>query len=244
MTLEGSRLDENAMVAERVRQQLAVFPTKFRELGESGELRRVLSTPHTLSGPWINQEPEQFTEQYLIEPVLHGLEYLDPTSEDYRGTGPHFVRRPSTFRNVEPKRPDYLLANVAPELVCILEAKAANNERPSGAKRDATADVEEYLASNTFAKYLASREKRYLVAIGTDGLRWVLWAKDVRTGETNEELQIVDLADVVETIARRERVIEGEPEQKTSELRQYLADEFVPHFSARSIAATVRRSFE
>lgn len=246
MTSENSngKLRRDEFLAERVRQQLEVFPEKFRELGEGGELRKLCREPTTLSGPKVNQAPEDFTEQYLIEPVLHGLGYWNPISDRYSGTGPHFVRRPSTYRNVEIKRPDYLLKNVSPRLVCLLEAKAANEEQATGDKRRATADIEEYVESNTFAKYLETLEKRYLVAIGTDGLRWVLWAKDVRTGETKRDLATVDLSDAIESVAKRNDVIEGEPADSTNEIRQFVADEFLPAFAARSVDEFVSNTFD
>jgi hypothetical protein len=244
MVDSNAGLNADDMLAERVRQRLEVFPGKFRELGEGGELRKVIQTPHTLSGPRIGQAPEDFTEQYLIEPVLDGLGYFDPTSENYTAGGPHFVRRPSTFRNIEIKRPDYKLENVSPELVCILEAKAANNEQSQGKKRKATDDVEDYIASNTFAKYLESRDRRYLTAIGTDGIRWVLWAKDVRSRETRERIVEIDLEPVLESIAQRQNTIEGTPTHTTPAVRKQLAGEFIPAFSATGISDFVRNQFE
>lgn len=239
-----TELNTNRILAERVRQQLEVFPEKFRELGEGGELRKLFRTPHTLSGPIVEQAPEDFTEQYLIEPVLHGLGYFNPISEDYFGDGPHFVRRPSTFRKIEIKRPDYKLKNVSPATVCILEAKAANEERPNGRKQKASDDLQDYVDSNTFAKYLESRERRYLVAIGTDGFRWILWAKDVRSRETKEAIEAIDLSNAIEAIAQRNNVIEGEPDLDTVEIRSSLAKNFVPAFSARSINKFVQDCFE
>lgn len=246
MTAESPNMGLNAdtVIAERVRQQLTVFPGKFRELGEGGELRRLCRTTRTLSGPKVEQAPENFTEQYLIEPILHGLGYRNPISEDYVGTGPHFVRRPSTYRNIEINRPDYLLKNVSPQTDCILEAKAANEEQLTGSKRRATADIEEYVESDTFAKYLKTIEKRYLVAIGTDGLRWVLWAKDVRSRETKEAIAEVDLSDAIAAIAKRDAVIEGEPESTNVDIRKFLADEFIPPFAACSIDDFVADQFE
>jgi hypothetical protein len=168
MTDQTPGLNRNKIIAERVRQRLEVFPEKFQEIGEGGELRGLFQTPYTLSGPRIRQTPELFTELYLIEPVLHGLGYQNPTSEEYTGDHPHFIKRPSTFRKIEINRPDYKLVNVAPETVCILEAKAVNEEQSTGSKRSATDDIREYVASNTFAKYLQSRDRRYLVAGQTD----------------------------------------------------------------------------
>ena len=236
--------DPKSMLAERVRQQLSIFPDKFAELNEGGELSRLCRTPHTLRGPKVDQKREDFTEQYLIEPILHGLGYWNPISEQYDGSGSHFVRQPTTFRKIEVKRPDYLLKNISPETVCIVEAKAANQERPTGGKQKATDDIEEYVRSNTFSKYLKSREQRYLVAIGTDGFRWKLWAKDVRSDETKMEIATVDLSDAIATIARERSVVEGDPGLGTVEVRRFLTTEFVPAFSARYITPYVKDRFE
>lgn len=244
MTDKQLGLNADSFLAERVRQQLEVFPRRFQVLGEGGELRDLIQTPHTLSGPRIGQAPEDFTEQYLIEPVLHALGYLNPISEDYTGSGPHFVRRPSTFRKVEIKRPDYKLENISPESVCILEAKAANEEQPDGSKQSATDDISDYVESNTFAKYLESREQRYLIAIGTDGLRWTLWAKDVRARETRECIEKVDLSPVIESLAQDQAVIEGSPSLSNAEMRRFLTGEYIPAFSARSIGDFVQDHFE
>ena len=79
-----TQLDEFDPIAERVRQQLRTFPLKFRELGECGKLSQILTDgqTQTLPGPYVGQQPEMFTEQYLIEPVLHGLGYTDPASTE------------------------------------------------------------------------------------------------------------------------------------------------------------------
>jgi hypothetical protein len=244
MSDRQSGLNTDDFLAERVRQQLEVFPKRFRELGEGGELREMLRSPHTLSGARIGQAREDFTEQYLIEPVLHALGYLNPISEDYSGSGPHFIRRPSTFRKIEVKRPDYKLENISAQMVCILVAKAAIEEQPHGSKREATKDIEKYVTSNTFAKYLESRECQFLVAIGTDGLRWTMWAKDVRGRETREEITNVDLAPAIESIAQEHSVIEGSPELRPPAIREVLAEEFVPAFSARQINDFVQGHFE
>lgn len=87
-----------------------------------------------------------------------------------------------------------------------------------------------YIESNTFAKYLKSRDQWYLVGIGTDGLRWGLWAKDVRTGETKSRIQQVSLMDALREIDKREGVISGEPNSTRAEIRRELSDSFVPFF--------------
>jgi hypothetical protein len=225
-----SRLDDFDHIAERVRQQLRTFPLKFRELGEGGKLSLILTDDETtaLPGPYVGQQPEVFTEQYLIEPVLHGLGYTNPASTEYDGTGPHFVRRPTTFRHVESKRPDYLLKQVDPTLVCILEAKAANKEQKT--RRAATSDIREYIEVNAFCKYLREMEHEQMVAIGTDGLRWTLWRSHLHE-DTQGQVCRVDLTEVLRAISRRHDVIEGQTDWSANDVRNRI-EEFVDHFAA------------
>ncbi|SEP25169.1 hypothetical protein SAMN04487948_1273 [Halogranum amylolyticum] len=235
-----SSLEPDSVIAERVRQQLSPFPEKFRDLGEPGELRRMLTGTKTLSGPRVRQQPEDFTEQYLIEPVLHGLGYWNPMSKEYESGNPHFVRQPSEYRNVEPKRPDYKLEHVGDSVVCLVEAKAANNEQVDGAKQHATADVKQYLQSDTFCRVLRDQEHEYLVGIGTDGLRWTLWSKHLATGEIIGERPKIDLAAVLKANAQRQGTIEGNPRMSRPEQRRKLSDTLVPAFAARNLEQHVR----
>jgi hypothetical protein len=236
--MTDTRLDEFDPIAERVRQQLRTFPLKFRELGEGGKLSQILTDgeTQTLPGPYVGQQPEMFTEQYLIEPVLHGLGYTDPASTEYDGTGPHFVRRPTTFRSVESKRPDYLLKQVDPSLVCILEAKAANKEQKT--KRAATSDIREYIEVNAFCKYLREMEHEQMVAIGTDGLRWTLWHSHLHD-DTEGQVCQVDLTAELRAIARRLNVIEGRTDRTANDVREGI-EEFVNHFAANRLPTVIQ----
>lgn len=231
-------LGEFDPVAERVRQQLRTFPLKFRDLGEGGKLSQILTEgeTQTLPGPYIGQQPETFTEQYLIEPVLHGLGYTDPTSIKYDGSGPHFVRRPTTFRSVENKRPDYLLEQVDESLICILEAKAANREQKT--KRAATSDIREYIEVNAFCKYLREMEHEQMVAIGTDGLRWTLWRSDLHN-DSERQVCRVDLTGALRAISKRLDIIEGQTDRTPNDIRTGL-EEFVDHFAASRLPTVVQ----
>jgi len=237
-------LQPNYQIAERVRIQTEVFPRKFRELNEGGQLRDVLRSTDTLPGARIEQAPEVFTEQYLIEPVLHGLGYLNPASEKYAGEGPHFIRQPITYRKVEPRQPDYLLKNIGASVVCIVEAKAANREQMDGAKCKATDDIREYLEEDTFCKYLHTLDQRYLVGIGTDGLRWTFWMKDLETGETKEAHPKVDISSAVERAAIRLNTIEGEVSDRRGTERKTLLQEFIPAFAADNLVDHVETAFD
>ena len=241
-------LDPAAFVAEDIRYGIEGFAQKFRELNEGGQLRKLLRETRTLTGAPIEQAPEVFTEQYLIEPVLHGLGYLNPISEDYDSASPHFIRRPITYEKVEPRQPDYLLKNIpaaddAPGVVCIVEAKAANREQPTGSKQDATKDIREYLDEDTFCKYLRNIDQRYLVGIGTDGLRWTLWMKDLETGAVKQDHPKVDISGVVENEAKRLDTIEGEVAAGRASDRNVLTNEFVPAFAATNLSGHIIDSF-
>jgi hypothetical protein len=113
--------------------------------------------------------------------------------------------------------------------------KAAGNEQPHGSKRQATADVKSYLADNTFCKVLKSQDHKYLVGIGSDGLRWTLWTKHLESGEVFEEVSKVDISSVVEGIGRRTGTIEGEAELAKPEERQLLCESLVSAFAARNL---------
>jgi len=131
------------------------------------------------------------------------------------------------------------LRNVDDALVCLVEAKAANRELMTGAKQDATADIREYLEEDTFCKYLRDLDHRYLVGIGTDGLRWTLWVKDLETGEKLEATPKVDLTDIIRREAKRLNVIEGEADLSRGADRETLSERFVPAFAAPNLRTHV-----
>lgn len=230
-------------IAERVRMQAEVFPRKFRELNEGGQLAKILRSTTTLPGARVEQAPEVFTEQYLIEPVLHGLGYLNPTSEKYDAGKPHFIRQPITYQKVEPNQPDYLLKNIDPSVVGIVEAKASNKEQMRGTKRYATADIQEYLEEDTFCKYLCDIDQRFLIGIGTDGFRWTLWIKDLETGKTHTEVSKVDISQAVERAAIHLDTIDGEVTSGNEVERKMLLEEFVPAFAADNLLSHARSKF-
>lgn len=233
-------LQRDYHVAEQVRIQSKIFPQKFREISEGGQLAEIIRTSTTLSGARIERAPEVFTEQYLIEPVLHGLGYLDPTSDKYNGEGPHFIRQPATYQKIEPNQPDYLLKNIDPSVVCIVEAKAANKEQMTGRKQYATSDIQEYLEEDTFCKYLRDINQRFLIGIGTDGFRWTLWIKDLKTGEIHAEVPKVDITPAVKRAAIRLNTIDGEVTGGTEVERNMLFEEFIPSFSEDNLLSHVR----
>ena len=235
-------LDPNEWLAERVRIQAKTFPRKFRELGEGGQLDDLVCGTETLPSRRLGQAPEMFTEQYLIEPILQGLGYLNPASRKYTGTEPHFVRRPLMGTKDETLKPDYRLKYISRSVMCIVESKAANREQLDGGDQDATDDIKYYLQEDVFSKYLRDNQ-RYLIGIGTDGLRWTMWMKDVRTGDTKQATPKVDISPVVKRAGKRLDTIRGEPTVGRETDRQKLLEEFIPAFAAENIPNHIKSQF-
>jgi len=104
-----------------------------------------------------------------------------------------------------------------------------------GTKQEATADIRTYLEEDTFCKYLRDIDQRYLVGIGTDGLRWTLWLKDLETGETKSGVPKVDLTSIIEQETIRLDRIDGKVADGQNAERNLLLDEFVPAFAVDNL---------
>lgn len=228
-------------VAEKVCQRLETFPRRFEQLDAIGELRNLFEENTVLSGPRAHQQPESFTQQYLIEPIVDGLGYPSPSSEAYGGKGPHFVRDPTANHVIERKRPDYLLDTAEETTVRLLEAKAVTRERVDGSLTEATEQVEVYTDENAFSKYRHTIHQRYLAAIATDGLRWKLQGKDVSAGSEAERIHVYDFSSAVGTVSNRLDITEsGNPTERAA-IRRDIEENFVPYFGAKNLPSVLSR---
>lgn len=229
----------NDGVATKVYTELEGFVDQFKRMGEGGQLERLCTTPKRFHGTNIGQSPEDFTERTLVEPILRALGYYDRNAATDDAEGAYFRRRPSTFSNVEPKRPDYLLENVDDSMTCLLEVKAINREQQEGKREAATEDVEKYLEDNTFCKYIHDTEHTFLLGIATDGFRWTHSVKNLDTGTVSSPESKVDISPVIASIAREHDVIRGEPDLGWKESVTFLANELVERYGADNLAGTV-----
>lgn len=193
-------LTKEVFLAARVSKAVEEFVATFGKVGAPGELRRLFDGKR-LDGGKIQQQPEDFTEQYLIQPCLEALGYEDLQSDGVSADDVHHRHEPSEFPKAETNHPDFKLVNVDPQLVCIVESKKVNGELLRTGRRDATADVETYLRSNTFAKHLREQDKRVLVGVGSDGFRWSLWAKDVVDDTLAEDIKQISIESEIRTTA-------------------------------------------
>lgn len=114
-----------------------------------------------------------------------------------------------------------------------------------GAKHDATEDIRQYLEEDTFCRYFRDLDQRYLVGIGTDGLRWTRWMKDPERAEQSPIVRKAIFHRCSNEPLFAIKTIEGdlpESDRRGTE-RNALADEFVPAFAAVNLQDHVGSQF-
>lgn len=218
---EQTEFDVDNLRAHNVLRALQAFAAEARRRKAVKSLKQVARNPkHQFKGGYVDQAPEYFTEQYLIQPVLEQLA-LDPWP------------RPVDLVKDERNRPDYRLQQVSPNCLAIAESKALNRERNHGR---ATEDVYKYLMDGTFLKTLQREEVRYSVGIATDGLEWRLIARDVER-DVQTEIDGCSLADPAEMVLEKAHSEVDPDEDWMPTARDRVADTLVAMFSRENIVA-------
>ncbi|WP_332899707.1 hypothetical protein [Haladaptatus sp. CMSO5] len=210
-------------VVQRLQQFIREFSTRSTDPGRLDTLIR----GGDFRGGIVRQKPEFFTEQYLIVPILEGLGF-----ESIRW-------RPVNLIKNERKQPDFEIDDPPTNSVCIVEAKRLGLEQSKGI---AEQQVKKYLASDTFVKYGTDLNCEYLVGIGTDGIDWTVYAKEVgqskqkclATASIKEELRKLALADRHETESPKRLV------QKT---RNSIEESLVAGFAKHNISRRLVEEF-
>jgi hypothetical protein len=225
---EQTEFDVDHLRAHNVLRALQAFAAEAQRRHAVKSLKRVARNPkHQFNGGYVDQAPEYFTEQHLIQPVLEELA-LDPWL------------RPVDLVKDERNRPDYRLQQVAPNCLAIAESKALNRERNHD---KATEDVNKYLRDETFLKTLRREEVRYSVGIATDGLEWQLIARDIKEGiQTN--VGRCSLADPVTTVLEKAHSETDPAEDWMPDARHRVADTLVTTFSRENLLTAAVEELE
>lgn len=181
---------QHSISTQRTFQVLRKFVKEFSERSEAtnfasvieGEL--VLASEETPNSVAIDQKPERFIEDYLVEPLLESLG--------------HEVRfRPNNYPMWTESTPDFAIKNFDAGLTgdgtkmregcrVIGEVKPPNN-------------IDE--AREEAKMYLDEDAGVHAVAVATDGLRWTVWLQP-RT-ESKERLLDIDLTNPANHLCRR-----------------------------------------
>lgn len=221
---EQTEFDADYIRAHNVLRALQTFADEVRRRKAVKPIKQVASNPsRQFKGGHVDQAPEYFTEQYLIQPVLEELA-LDPWP------------RPVDFVEDERNRPDYRLQQVAPNCLAIAESKALNRQR-NDSKNKATEDVNEYLEDDTFLKTLRREEVRYSVGVATDGLEWQLIARDIKE-EVQTEVVACSLADPVKMVLEKAHTEVDPAVDWAPDARRRVADTLVDNFSRENLLTT------
>lgn len=225
---EQTEFDIDHIRAHNVLRALQEFATEAQQRKAVNALKQVASnSKRQFKGGHVDQAPEYFTEQQLIEPVLEQLA-LNPWP------------RPVDLVKDERNRPDYRLRQIAPNCLAIAESKALNRERNQG---DATDDVHTYLQDETFLRTLRREEVRYSVGVATDGLEWRLIARDIEQ-DVQTEIEECSIAAPVE-MALEKVHSEVDPEKDwIPEARYRVADTLIATFSKENIVKSAVEGLE
>ena len=76
-----------------------------------------------------------------------------------------------------------------------------------------------------------------MIAIGTDGLRWILWRSNLHE-DTQGQIYRADLTAEMRAISRRLGVIEGPTDRTPNDIREGIR-EFVNHFGANRLPSAI-----
>jgi hypothetical protein len=220
----NATLSADQFYAQGVVNIVRDFVGEFSSRGELNALRRIVEDGEDLQGGVVGQMPERFTEDKLIRPLLEAL--------GYEG----IVSQPADLVQDQRSVPDFKTGGVAESCVCIIEAKRLGRLALSDEQHIVEDEILEYLGENALTKYKRDLDTQYLMGIGTDGVVWILYAKNLNTGERTA-IQAASLREPIRQAVLSQQY-DGEPgDSWVTDQRPYIKKEFVQYFTADSASA-------
>ncbi len=215
--------DEDRYHAEKLQMAFRQFVWECLERDAGAKCRELLNNESIdLEGGHVQQLPEEFTQQTIVDGVLDALGY-------------ELQHHPAELVKSEVKQPDIKLQNLSDRCVGIVECKRLNKERSDDAAIENLRDP--YLQDNTFAHYKKELEMQYLVGIATDGFDWQIRVKNLQTGEVLPEYRanysLVDDSNGIHHCYYSE--IHEETKTAWPPNREELAENFVSKFGAHNL---------
>lgn len=223
---ENQTLSAGQFYAEGVLQTIRQFVTDFGSRADLHSLRQIVDGDEEFLGGIVRQNPERYTEDNLIRPLLETLGYEN------------IISQPADLVKDERSTPDFKVNGVAPSCTCIVEAKRLGRFDPSHEQNQINQELSAYLDENALTKYKRDLDTTYLMGIGTDGLTWVLYGKHL---DTNEQT-IINTASLHKPV--KHAVLAQHTEDTTGDswittYRPYVQDHFVSTFTANAASQTV-----
>lgn len=218
---ENHELLPNQFYAQGVFNVFSRFVNEFHERGAVSELK-ALSNGKQFQGGIVGQKPELFTERTLIGPCLSQLGYTN------------IVEQPADLVKDEQSVPDFKVEGAGNDCICIVESKRFGKHQ-RGNNDEATEELSRYLDEYALAKYKRNQDVQYLIGIATDGVNWVLSARDRETGRQENRTAHISLKEVFEKMISAKQYPESMESRWKVKERNNIQDGFVPRFVAQSV---------
>jgi hypothetical protein len=224
-------LSPDQFYAQGVLNVVRDFVQEFASRGEAGVLRRIIAGEESFRGGTVGQMPERFTEDELIRPVMEALGYTD------------IVSQPADLVRDQRSVPDFKTGGVAGSCVCIVEAKRFGRLDPPDKQPAVEDEIMGYLGENALTKYKRNLDRQYLMGLGTDGLVWLLYGKDLDTGEQTA-IHTATLREPFRQAVLAEQFEDPTGDSWVTDQRPYVEDEFVSLLTAAAASEAVITAFQ
>lgn len=224
-------LSAEQFYAEGVLHVVRDFVREFAAEGELNALGGVVTDDDEFRGGLVGQMPERFTEENVIQPMLEVL--------GYEG----IVPQPADLVKDQRSVPDFKAGGVAASCVCIVEAKRFGELDLSDEQSMLEEEVLEYLGENALTKYKRDLDRQYLMGIGTDGITWLLYGKDLDTGE-RAAIHSASLLEPFHQAVLAQQYEDSTGDSWVTDQRPSVQKEFVPLFTADAASEAVVAAFQ
>ena len=190
METEKTIISEHSNLAAKLLRNLENFVDEVGKRGCTTHFGDVLANGDRLEGVDLTQEPERFTEDHLIFPVLRSL------GHDYRARPTRYAPRWPDKRGT----PDFALETLPVEVAKRNDIRLFGEAKAPNRLGDAHNDVREYLASDL---------DYHAVVFLTDGIEWELWTRP-RGADGGHRVPVAkaSLSSALETVLRRNKECE------------------------------------
>ena len=222
METERTAIGDHSNLAAKLLRNLENFVDEVGKRSCMTHFENVLDDDGYLEGLELTQEPERFTEDYLVFPVLRSL------GHDYRARPTRYAPRWPDKRGT----PDFALETLPVDVAKRNDIRLFGEVKAPNRIDEARRDVRKYLAADL---------DYHAVVLLTDGIEWELWTRPRRTdGGRQGRVATASLADALETVLRRNKECET---YVRHEVREDLDEDTFAGFLSDDVLEIVEEEF-
>jgi len=222
METERTAIGDHSNLAAKLLRNLENFVDEVGNRSCTTHFESVLENEGRLEGVELTQEPERFTEDHLIFPVLKSL------GHDYRARPTRYAPRWPEKRGT----PDFALETMPIDVAKRNDIRLFGEVKAPNGLDEARSDVRKYLAADL---------DYHAVVLLTDGIEWELWIRPRGTdGGRQGRVVTASLADALETLLRRNKECET---YVRHEVREDLDEDTFAGFLSDDVLEIVEEEF-